>query len=121
MINSTAAYFLFQDMLKNMASYEADSNWLSQNLNSLLEDEGDADGTNKKKELDALLKSFYELKPVVAQASSKGSVFSKCFQFRDHLDQKYLWLDETQRTIGEQMYVDGLEEAQTILQEHKVS
>lgn len=103
-----------------MANYEADSNWLTENLQSLLEDSGDTDGEKEKEELDAILNSFSHLKPIVAQTFSKSSVFSKCFQFRDHLDQKYLWLDETWKAIGEEMYVDGLEEAQTILQEHKV-
>lgn len=108
-------------MQKDLDKYSEESKWLSQNLNSLLEDTENEGLQKESNKLTIILDKFNNLKPGVVEISSKSLIFTKCFQFRDDLDRKSHWLEETHRAIVERPYVDGLEDAQTMLHEHEVS
>jgi hypothetical protein len=43
--------------------------------------------------------------------SDKSAVFSKAYDFRDEIDKRSNWLDEAQRLVNDDPFIDGLEDA----------
>lgn len=110
-----------QEAMRNLRKFTDDSAWLEDNLHELLQDAPDADAKRERERLSALLARFNHLQPRVKEAGDKSKLLSKCYEFRDHIGGRSSWLDDYQKQVLEQPYVDGLQEAKMYLQEHEVS
>ncbi|KAK3089398.1 hypothetical protein FSP39_003323 [Pinctada imbricata] len=109
----------YQKALRNMEKYKDDAKWLQDNLEELLEDSPEADKSREKKRLDDLLSKFKGLQPNLDKVSDKSAIFSKAYDYKDGLERKAHWLDETQKLVKDEPCIDGLEDARAYLQEHE--
>ena len=103
-----------------MDKYNDDAKWLQDNLNELLQDSPDADKAREKKRLEELLSKFKGLTPNLDKISDKSAIFSKAYDYKEGLEKKAHWLDETQKLVKDEPFIDGLEDARAYLQEHEV-
>ena len=106
--------------MRNKNKYAEDAKWLSENLNELLHDSPDSDARREKERLAAMLTRFGSLDVSMKDASEKSSVFSKSFEYRDGLERRANWLEETQRMVMEHPAIDSVDDARAYLQEHEV-
>lgn len=118
---SVKCLLFIQKALRNMAKLTDDGKWLQENLNELIEDSPESDTKKEQKRLTDLLSKFSELQPNLNKVADKSTVFSKAYDFRDTLEKRNNWLDETQRLVNDEPSIDGLEDARAYLQEHEVS
>ncbi len=107
--------------MRNKGKYMDDAKWLSENLQELLKDEPNADVSKEKAKLQEIMDKFGKLDSGMRNTSDKSSVFSKSFDYRDNLERRANWLDETQRQVMEHPAIDSLDDARAYLQEHEVS
>lgn len=121
MLFSVKCLLFKQKALRNMGKLTDDGKWLQENLNELIEDSPESDTKREQKRLTDLLSKFSELQPNLNKVADKSTVFSKAYDFRDTLEKRNNWLDETQRLVNDEPSIDGLEDARGYLQEHKVS
>lgn len=98
-----------------------DSKWLKSNLEELLADSDDKDAQRERKKLDDMVTRFNNLVPNMEKTNDKSAVFSKAYDFRDGLSKRSSWLDDAQKQVMDQPFIDGLEDARTYLHEHEVS
>lgn len=117
---SVKCLLFIQKALRNMAKLTDDGKWLQENLNELIEDSPESDTKKEQKRLTDLLSKFSELQPNLNKVADKSTVFSKAYDFRDTLEKRNNWLDETQRLVNDEPSIDGLEDARAYLQEHEV-
>ena len=103
-----------------MNKFAEDGQWLEENLEELLSDSPEADAAEERKRLQDLLAKFQSLQPNMEKVSDKSAVFSKAYDFRDELDKRASWLDEAQRLVNDDPFIDGLEDARAYLMEHEV-
>lgn len=106
--------------MKNMNKHSEDSTWLAGNLDELLKDSPEADKKAEKKRLEELMAKFRALQGHMDTSSNKSSVFAKCYDYRDGMDKRTNWLDDAQKHVMEQPYIDGLDDAKAYLDEHEV-
>lgn len=97
-----------------------DAKALSSNLEELIRDSPDADGSAERKRLQELMKKFQALQPDLQKVSDKSVIFGKAYEYKDSLEKRANWLDETQKIVMDEPYIDGLEEARAYLHEHEV-
>ncbi|XP_041351119.1 nesprin-1-like [Gigantopelta aegis] len=109
----------FQKAMRNKSKYAEDAKWLSENLNELLSDSSGSDSRKEQERLAAMLSRFGNLDVTMKDASEKSSVFSKSFEYRDGLERRSNWLEETQRQVMEHPAIDSLDDARAYLQEHE--
>ncbi|KAL5008450.1 hypothetical protein ScPMuIL_014031 [Solemya velum] len=109
----------FQKTMKNMNKHSEDSTWLAGNLDELLKDSPEADKKAEKKRLEELMAKFRALQGHMDTSSNKSSVFAKCYDYRDGMDKRTNWLDDAQKHVMEQPYIDGLDDAKAYLDEHE--
>ena len=115
-----AISFLLQKALKNMGKFGDDSKWLQNNLEDLLADSNDAEALKERRKLEEMMARFNNLLPNMDKTSAKSAVFTKAYEFRDGLGKRSSWLDDAQKQVMEQPFIDGLEDARVCLQEHEV-
>lgn len=113
--------FLLQRALKNMGKFADDSKWLQNNLEDLLADSNDSEALKERRRLEEMMARFNNLLPNMDKTSAKSAVFTKAYEFRDGLGKRSSWLDDAQRQVMEQPFIDGLEDARVCLQEHEVT
>lgn len=103
-----------------MNKFGEESKWLKNNLEELLADSDDTDAKRERKRLDETLTRFNNILPNMDKVNDKSAVFSKAYDFRDNLDKRSSWLDDAQKQVMDQPFIDGLEDARTYLHEHEV-
>lgn len=103
-----------------MNKFADDGRWLEENLEELLSDSPEADADEERRRLRDLMAKFQSLQPNMEKVSDKSAVFSQAYEFRDELDKRSNWLDETHRLVNDDPYIDGLEDAKAYLHEHEV-
>lgn len=113
-------FFSLQKALRNMNKFADDGKWLEENLEELLSDSPEADAAEERRRLQELLAKFTSLQPNMEKVSDKSAVFSKAYDFRDEIDKRSNWLDEAQRLVNDDPFIDGLEDARAYLLEHEV-
>lgn len=97
-----------------------DGQWLEENLEELLKDSPEADADEERRKLRDLMGQFVSIQPGMESLTDKSAVFSKAYDFRDELHKRSDWLDEAQRQVNEDPFIDGLEDARAFLGEHEV-
>ena len=111
---------IFQRAVKNMNKFRDDSKWLKDNLEELLQDSDDTNAQQERRQLENMLGRFNNLLPNMEKTSDKSALFSKAYDFRDGIDRRFSWLDDAQKQVMEEPFIDGLEDARTCLHEHEV-
>lgn len=106
--------------MKNVNKHGEDARWLKSNLEELLADSEDADAQRERSKLEDMLARFNNLQPALDKTSDKSAVFAKAYDFRDGINKRTSWLDEAQKQVMDQPFIDGLEDARTYLHEHEV-
>lgn len=106
--------------MRDIGKFSDDSRSLIDNLDELLKDAPDSDASTERQRLEALLARFKELQPNMGQASNQSSVFAKCYDFRDNIRRRSNWLDDTYKLVQEQPFIDGLDDAKSLLHDHEV-
>ena len=104
-----------------MNKYGDDSKWLKSNLDDLLADSNDSDAMKERRRLEEMMARFNNLLPNMDKTSAKSAVFTKAYDFRDGIGKRSSWLDDAQKQVMEQPFIDGLEDARVCLQEHEVN
>ena len=97
-----------------------DAKWLKNNLEELLADSDDTDARRERGKLDDMVARFHNLLPNMDKTNDKSALFSKAYDFRDGMDKRSSWLDDAQKQVMDQPFIDGLEDARTYLHEHEV-
>jgi len=106
--------------MKNVNKHGDDARWLKDNLDDLLADSDASDAKKERKRLEEMLGRFNNLIPALEKTSDKSAVFSKAYDFRDGMNKRQSWLDDAQKQVMDQPFIDGLEDARTYLHEHEV-
>ena len=119
-IQQLTSNFNLQRATKNINKFKDDSKWLKDNLEELLQDSDDANAQQERRQLETLLGRFNNLAPSMEKTSDKSALFSKAYDFRDGIDRRFSWLDDAQKQVMEDAFIDGLEDARTCLHEHEV-
>ena len=114
------SFSLQQKALKNMGKFGDDSKWLQSNLDDLLADSNDSEALKERRRLEEMMARFNNLLPNMDKTSAKSAVFTKAYEFRDGIGKRSSWLDDAQKQVMEQPFIDGLEDARVCLQEHEV-
>ncbi|CAC5416632.1 SYNE1 [Mytilus coruscus] len=84
---------------------------LEDNLEELLKDSPETDADEERRKLWDLIGQFVSIQPGMESVTDKSAVFSKAYHFRDELHKRSDWLDEAQRLVNEDPFIDGLEDA----------
>ncbi|KAL8590280.1 hypothetical protein ACOMHN_006396 [Nucella lapillus] len=109
----------FQKEMRSMDKHMEEGRRLEANLEELLQDAPDSDGTAERQRLQELMVRFGGLRPNMEATMGKSSIFTKSYDFRDSADRRSHWLDEAQRLAIEDPVIDSLDEARAYLQEHE--
>lgn len=113
---------VIQELLSRKGEYEKEAAWLQETLVRLTSLGGDAEtgASSTEATLRQLQEEYRALEPLCQAIAKSSDMVMECHDYKDKVEKKVDWLRDMSMSLAEDLVVDDLQHAKSLLSEHEV-